>query len=91
VKGAWRELEIVLRIFVFTQEPVVESLDRDLNNIVVFVHDKYETCKVVNPIVEVRWPVVVLVEAEVILRVYYVIVDLLVTDANDKRDRVLVM
>ena len=32
-----------------------------------------------------------LVEAKVVLRVYYVIVDLLVADGDDKRNGVLVM
>ena len=32
-----------------------------------------------------------LVEAEVVLRIYYVIVDFLVADGDDKRDCVLVM
>ena len=82
---------LILRIFVFAQESVIKSLDRELNNVVVRVYDKHETCKVVNPIVEVRWPAVVLVEAEIVLRVYDVIVDLLVADGNDKRNSVLVM
>ena len=82
---------LILRIFVFAQESVIECLDRKFNNVIVFVYDKHETCKVVNPIVEVRWPAVVLVEAKVVLRVYYVIVDLLVADGDDKRNGVLVM
>ena len=82
---------LILRIFVFAQESVIKSLDRELNNVVVRVYDKHETCKVVDPIVEVRWPAVVLVEAEIVLRVYDVIVDLLVADGNDKRNSVLVM
>ena len=82
---------LILRIFVFAQESVIKSLDRELNNVVVRVYDKHETCKIVDPIVEVRWPVVVLVEAEVVLRIYYVIVDFLVADGDDKRDCVLVM
>ena len=82
---------LILRIFVLAEESVVKSLDRELNNVVVRVYDKHETCKVVNPIVEVRRPAVVLVEAKVVLRVYYVIVDLLVADGDDKRNCVLVM
>ena len=82
---------LILRIFVFAQESVIECLDRELDYVVLVVYDEHETSKVVNPIVEVRWPVVVLVEAEVVLRIYYVIVDFLVADGDDKRDCVLVM
>lgn len=85
---------LILRIFVFAQESVIESLDRDLDNIVFVVYDKHETCKVVDPIVEVRLPVlitVMLVEAEVVLRILNVVVDLLVADGDDKRNCVLVM
>ena len=82
---------MILRIFVFAEESVIEGLNRELYNIVVVVYDEHKACKVVNPIVEVRWPAVVLVEAKVVLRVYYVIVDLLVADGDDKRNGVLVM
>ncbi len=46
-KPPWRGLDRIytfwiLRIFVFAEESVIESLDWNLDDIVVFVHDKYE-------------------------------------------------
>lgn len=89
-----------LRVLVFAQESVVESLDRNFYDIVFGVDDNHYACKVVDPVVEIWLPVniaIMLVEAKVVGLVIVVgilvffVVDFFVTDCNDERHKVLVV
>ena len=84
----------LLWIFVFAQESVVESLDRELYDVVVCINDEYYAGEVVDPVVEIWIPVnvaIVLVEAEVVFGVDDVVVNFFVADCNDERYKVLVV